>query len=204
MKMDPPGGNTVDLHRRVWVGQGGIGADGYVRVTANRIGLGGDLELAFPKTLACFKARGASEVFFHGGLSLQELVIPVAIIKVRQSVTAAPTAGSVRLMMERPRITTRFFSVTAVYNPGGLFSSEEKRVRLSVRSSKREIGTAVMAAYGFEAGTQEVVLQREKPNAVTLMLSLDTPVESASVHVLDAISQIELARLENITVTVLL
>ena len=39
MKIDPPGGNTVDLHRRVWVGQGGAADLAYMR--ARSINLAG-------------------------------------------------------------------------------------------------------------------------------------------------------------------
>ena len=51
MKMDPPGGKTLELHRRVWIGKGGKAADGYIRVSVGALGLGGDFECAFPKAL---------------------------------------------------------------------------------------------------------------------------------------------------------
>ena len=40
-KMDPPGGDVVDLHPRVWVGRGGSAAPGYLRFHANQAGLAG-------------------------------------------------------------------------------------------------------------------------------------------------------------------
>ncbi len=43
MLMDSPGGTTVELHPRVWIGRGGQAADGYVRVTASQLEVGGDL-----------------------------------------------------------------------------------------------------------------------------------------------------------------
>ncbi|MBN1854454.1 MAG: PglZ domain-containing protein [Pirellulales bacterium] len=66
MKIDPPGGDTVDLHRRVWIGRGGAVGDAFVRVTVSQLGLGGDLELAFPRGLGCFKTPGGTTAFFHG------------------------------------------------------------------------------------------------------------------------------------------
>ncbi len=197
-KIDPPGGDTADLHRRIWIGRGGSSADGYLRIPASRVGLGGDLELALPHSLACFKA-GGSESFFHGAASLQELIIPIAVVKVKRA--AAPAGQvTVALTMERPRITTRFFSVTATYSLTGFFGPEEKRVKAVVRANKKDIGSAVAAAYGFEDGTQEIVLRKDKPNAITLMLPSEADLKAVSVHILDAVTQVELKRLDDIEV----
>jgi hypothetical protein len=200
MRIDPPGGRTVDLHRRVWIGKGGTAADGYFRVPASRVGMGGDLELAFPRGLACFKAGGSSS-FFHGAASLQELVIPVATLVAKH---APATAGhvAVRVEMERPKITTRFFSVAATYESTGLFDAGELRVRVVVRGDKKDIGSAATAAYGFEDGTQEIVLQKDRPNPITLMLPAEVEVKVVSVHVLDAATHVELGRKESIPVTI--
>jgi hypothetical protein len=200
MKIDAPGGKTVDLHRRVWVGKGGMAAEGYVRVSASRVGMGGDLELAFPRGLACFKAGGSTS-FFHGAASLQELVIPVATLVSKQVSTGAGHVA-VRVEMERPRVTTRFFSVTTTYESTGLFTTEELRVRVVVRANKKDIGFAAMAAYGFEDGTQEIVLQKDRSNPITLMLPAEVDVKAVSVHVLDAATHVELGRKENIPVAI--
>ncbi len=60
MTIDPPGGQTVDLHPRVWIGRGGMAAPGFIRVPASQLGLAGDLELAFPLGLACLSHAGQS------------------------------------------------------------------------------------------------------------------------------------------------
>jgi hypothetical protein len=59
--IDAPGGQTVDLHRRIWVGKGGAASASYLRVRATDVGLGGDLELAMPWSLAGFSTPGASD-----------------------------------------------------------------------------------------------------------------------------------------------
>jgi hypothetical protein len=162
--------------------------------------MGGDLELAFPRGLACFKATGSTS-FFHGAASLQELVIPVATLVARQAPAAAGQVA-VRVEMERPKVTTRFFSVTATYESTGLFGADELRVRVVVRGNKKDIGFAAMAAYGFEDGTQEIALQKGRPNPITLMLPAEVEAKSVSVHVLDAATHVELGRKENIPVTI--
>jgi hypothetical protein len=61
---------------------------------------------------------------------------------------------------------------------------------------------AAMAAYGFEEGTQEVVLEKDRPNAITMMLTTEIEAATVSVHVLDATTQVELAALKNIPVEI--
>ena len=61
-----------------------------------------------------------------------------------------------------------------------------------------------MAAYGFEEGRSEaeIVLERDKPNAITMMLTEEFESPVVSVHVLDALTDVELASLKNIPVEI--
>jgi hypothetical protein len=104
--------------------------------------------------------------------------------------------------MERPRVMTRFFSVTATYTVTALFGLEETRVKAVVRAGKKEIGMAATAAYGFEDGTQEITLHRDRPNAITLMLTADPESPTLSVHLLDSATLVELARKESVPVAI--
>jgi len=202
MKMDPPGGKTVELHRRVWIGKGGTEGKGYIRVKASQLGLGGDLELAFPRSLACFKAKGGSTAYFHGGMSLQEMVIPIIVLKKKETKPFAAKAPVVELTPSKPKVTTRFFSVNTTYFSEALFGPEELRIKISIRSKGKEVGFAAMSAYGYEEGTREILLRRKEPNAITFMLTETKGLKSVSVHAVDASSQVELAKLEDIPVEI--
>ena len=202
MKIDPPGGQTVDLHPRTWIGRGGTETSGVLRSKAGPLGLAGDLELAFPRGLACFKTRGGSRGYFHGGLSLQEWLIPLAIITVRDAQVPEMGTASVTLTLAKPKISTRFFSAEVRYIVAGLFGAETKRVRVVVRAGRSDVGTAAMAAYGFEEGTQEIVLEKDKPNAITMMLTAEIDSPTVSLHVLDATTQVEMAAVKNIPVEI--
>jgi hypothetical protein len=70
------------------------------------------------------------------------------------------------------------------------------------RANRTEVGIAAMAAYGFEEGTQEIVLEKDRPNAITLMLTREVDASTISVHVLDAATQVELAALKNIPMAI--
>jgi len=198
MKMDQPGGKTVELHRRVWIGKGGTTGEGYLRVKASQLGLGGDLEFAFPKSLSCFKA-GGSAAYFHGGISLQELVIPVILLKTKMVCKKPSGDTRIDLKMAKPTITNRFFSVTALFTWDGMFGTKTVRVKVEIKAGRKEVGFAAMAAYGFE--DKEIVLEIDKENPITLMLS-QTDVEKVSISLLDAVSQVEIARLDNIPVNI--
>lgn len=203
MKIDPPGGKTIDLHGRVWIGKGGMAAPGYIRLHAADIGLSGDMELAFPLGLARFKTKGPDRGFFHGGISLQEMIVPAAVIKVKTVETPGMGRSSVLLKPAKPRITTRFFSIEAKYVSTGLFEAEsEKRVRIVVRSNRSEVGHAAMATHGFEEGTGEILMEKDRAIHVTMMLSGDIKTDTVSVHVLDAVTRVELGRLKNIPVEI--
>ncbi len=199
--MDGPGGKTAELHRRVWIGQGGTRGDGFLRIATSQVHLGGPFELAFPRGLGCFRAKGGGGAYCHGGATLQELVIPVISMEPRKAPPYSLKTTAVKLVMDKPKITTRFFSVTATYHRvHGIGSSDEIRVKVAVRANRKEVGFVAMAAYGFEEGTGEILLRDGRPNAVTLMLTEDHGFDHVTVHVLDAVSQVELARSEPIPV----
>jgi hypothetical protein len=210
MKVDPPGGDTVDLHRRVWVGRGGEVSDSFLRAKLQDFGLGSDLEIATPWGFGGFKVPGGAKAFFHGGLSLQELVIPV--------LTLTPRGGRAEggegrfewtLVPGSKMISTRFFSVQVKGAPTKLFQSVAPKVRMEVRVDKKVVSTPVSASYGFEEATADVQLRFSNgenltidPNTITLLIGDDTPRGDASVHLLDAVAGDELTRLPKIEIAI--
>lgn len=55
-----------------------------MRARISDFALGSDLEIATPWGFGAFKSPGGAKAFFHGGLSLQELVIPVLTLTPRK------------------------------------------------------------------------------------------------------------------------
>lgn len=202
MKIDPPGGTTLELHRRVWIGKGGRADKGFLRVKAQQLGLIADVEIAFPRSLACFKTRGGSYAYFHGGISLQEVIVPLLILRKKKTSSHLPEMAEVQLIMHGDTITTRFFSVSALYIAKGLYSREEIRVRMALKHNKKEVGSVVTATYGFDEGTKEILLKKDEPNHVTFMLTELEEVDSLTVCVYDAITEVELGKLEKIPVKI--
>jgi len=196
--MGAPGGKTVALHPRAWIGEGGVVGEGFFRVKASEMALQGPLEFAFPLGMGLFRVKGGSGAYFHGGVSPAENVLPV----IHLTPIAAPAAtgeASVHLTMAKTVITNRLFSVTVELKAAGLFEVEDRRLRFELVSGNKEAGRAATAAYGFEDGTGEVMVKIEQSNVVTFMLSSDAGAE-VTIRVLDCQSQVVLASMKNIPI----
>lgn len=200
-KIDPPGGKTVDLHRRVWIGQGGGNPPAVIRVNESKVGLGGPYELVFTKGFNCFKA-GGSLSYLHGGISLQEMVIPVAQIQSNQLLDTSSITVSVEITLPKPEITTRFFVVQVKYSPQELFAPEKSRIKVLVMSGKELVGDIVAAVYGFEGSTQEIELEKNQVNSITVLLKEEIDIESLDLIIVNADTLVEIGRRNNVKVKI--
>jgi hypothetical protein len=212
MKIDAPGGETADLHRRVWVGRGGKTDDAYLRAPLPDLGMVGDYDLAAPWTFACFRAKGGGRAYFHGGLSPQELIVPVLVLKpLAKLAPAAPSCIEWKLTPGSQKLTTRFFSVLVEGRNGGLFEFEPPRVRVELRAKGKNISRPVSASYGFDEATGDVVLKRDETrpqevaaNTITLMVVDEVDQKTVALHLIDSITGAELARIDKIEVAIAL
>ena len=202
MKIDPPGGETVELHRRVWIGRGGSASKSYLRTCLADFGIESNLELAVPRDFACFKVAGGAKAYFHGGLSPQEVIIPVmTLVAAKQRPSEAVQDMEWGLIPGSQKISTRFFSIQIVGESRGLLGATPIKVRVEIRAGKESVSVPVSSSYGFEDGTGDVQLevspensQRIQPNTVTLMIAQPAAKGSVSVHLLDNVTGAELAR----------
>ncbi len=210
MKVDSPGGETADLHRRVWVGHGGNADDAFLRAPLNAFGMQGDFDLATPWTFACFKCKGGAKAYFHGGLSPQELLVPVLILSPSSKPSTGPPVGITwTIIPGSQKLTTRFFSVQLTGVNSGLFNIAPPKVRVELRAKGKIVSRAVSASYGFEEATGDVALRNDvsnskriAPNTITLMITEEPDQKSVGLYLLDAATGAELARLEKIEVSI--
>ena len=182
--------NDGELHRRCWIGKGGVTPDGAVRFTAEALGVGGDVDVVVPKGLAVFPSSGSRQ-FFHGGLSPQELVIPVIEVALQQTTLASSGHPKVTVAVAGRGITTGVFAATLSFS-GDLFASEVA-VRVTARTGKDAKPCARLVAgdgYNAEGGTVTV---SSEPSVLTFQVVADldksTPV---FLHVEDARTGMEL------------
>ena len=170
MKMKPPSGQTVELHRRVWVGRGGDTPGGTIRITSSELGYASDLDFVVPRGAGVFKAGGGL-AYHHGGVSLQELVVPV--LTVRMPAAAEAEAGDAVSLADVPSaITNRIVRVEAT-QAKDLFS-EPLGVRVSLVQGDEEVGHCAMAVGAdYDAERKEVVLHPGQPSSLGLILVRD-------------------------------
>jgi hypothetical protein len=196
MRTDSPGGEELELHRRCWVGRGGQTPAGTVRVSAAELGYGGDLEFVFPRGAGVFKA-GGDLAYHHGGVSLQELVIPVLTLRVSVVETAEGPGDDVKLTDVPATLTNRTFGVTVKLS--GLFAATLP-VKPLVLSDGVQVGEAGMAFDAdFDQSTRRVTLRPGTPASIGLILKRDD-CKKVRIVIQDAASDRVLAQSEEIPV----
>ncbi len=212
MKIEAPGGKVEDLHRRVWVGVGGNSEPSYLRTSLASLGVDSEYDLATPWTFGVFKSKGGGRAYFHGGLSPQELIVPVVVmVPTAQALAGPPTGIDWALTAGSPKLTTRFFSVQIAgkQRGGSLFALEPPKVRVEIRAKGKCVSRPVSASYGFGDATGELQLKatdadpkKLEPNTVAMMLIEEIAQKTVSVVLLDAASGAELASLDKIEVAI--
>ncbi|MGB7219895.1 MAG: PglZ domain-containing protein [Vicinamibacterales bacterium] len=194
MRINAPGGDEVDLHRRCWIGRGGTTPSGCIRVAASALGYESDLDFVFPRGCGVFKA-GGDLAFHHGGPSLQELVVPVLTVRMKVRDSARTTAASLTATGLPDAVTNRIFSVTLQLGGQNLsLFSNAMMVRPLLMSSGKQVGAVGMAIDAeLDRATGCVKLQPGKPITVAFLLS-DESAASLRVVVQDPTTDAELYR----------
>lgn len=194
MRTDAPGGDTVELHRRCWVGRGGTTPPGCVRVQASALGYASDLEFIFPAASGVFRA-GGDLAFHHGGPSLQEMVIPVLTVRTKAREPARSSPGLIEATGLPEAVTNRIFSVTFTYGAKQMMlGATGIQVRPLLMTAGKQVGAVGMAVDAqFDRATGTVILEPGKPVTIAFILS-DESVASLRVVVQDPATDAELFR----------
>lgn len=164
--VDAPKGAVGTTKRRVFIGRGGSPNPATVRVPLSDCGISGELDLIVPRGLAVFKAGGGRQ-FFHGGLSPQELVVPVVIVDLMPS--AEPPKLQVDVVVAGGRITTGVFAATLGFQ-GDLFT-DEVTVRLLAAAAGREPVARVVSGDGYHPDTGTVTVERGMSSVLTFQIT---------------------------------
>jgi hypothetical protein len=164
--VDSPTGGVGEVHARAWVGRGGIDTPAVVRVALSDAGVQSDLDLLVPAHLAVFRGPWTRQ-FFHGGLSPQELLVPVLVAETRSATD--PAGRSVRIEVAGNKLTTGIFSATLELQPDLFASEADVRVQVRRPGGAEPIARAV-AGDGYDSETGTVRLG-ERPAVLTFRLT---------------------------------
>lgn len=187
LRVDKPPTGTGELHRRAWIGTGGTATDSTVKVPLSDFGIGGGLDIIVPRGLGVFVAGGGLQ-FFHGGLSPQELVVPVITV-VSDEATVEPKY-EIDLSVAGGRITTGVVAV-AIQMTGDLFT-RESGVRIVLSQDGKRIAR-VVGGDGFDPVTGTIDATVDKSQVVTMQISENLAAGSVAIlEVLDASTGIRL------------
>jgi hypothetical protein len=174
MRTDNPGGTTVQIHRRCWIGRGGATPTGTVRLTGAELGYQTDLDFVFPTGLGVFKSGGGL-AFHHGGFSLQELVVPVLSFRITQQPSKPDREALARLSSVPDRITNRTFGVRVrVTEQGrlGVDVDQDVPLRVFLLSGGEQVGeTGMVVGASFDRATGVILVKPGTEASVGLMLT---------------------------------
>lgn len=190
-RIDKPTTGSGELHRRVWIGRGGTASPSTVKVPLAAFGIGGDLDIITPRGLGVFSSGGGLQ-FFHGGLSPQELVVPVITVEAEED-TVDPHY-TIGLSVAGGRISTGVLAVTLTMT-GDLFTRESS-VRLQLVRERAVVGV-VVGGDGYDPDTSTVTATVDVPRVVSLQVSANLLAGStATLQALDAATGVRLSELE--------
>jgi hypothetical protein len=179
--VEPPGGEG-ELHRRCWVGRGGTASPSAMRFPLADLEVAGNLDLVVPRGLAMFGVAGARR-FLHGGLSPQELLVPVIVVRAQAAVPLK--GGKVTARVTGGRITTGVFSASLAFE-ADLFTVE-RRVRVSARNRRGVEVATVVGGDGYEEDTGSVQLRGDSPQVITFRITARLAKgDQVTIHVYDS------------------
>ena len=192
--VDPPPGGIGELHRRGWVGRGASTTPSTLRVSLASTGIPSDLDIIVPRGLAVFRS-GGSKQFFHGGLSPQELLIPVIVVDTQPA--PAPVELQVDVTIAGGHITTGAFAATFAFT-GNLFTDEITVRVVAQGTSGSGVVARLVSGDGFDPETGAVTLRADgMPPVLTFQvtenLDRDTSVD---IEVFDARTGVRLGGAE--------
>ena len=119
----PQGNWPVNAHGRMMLGTGTSDVHNLV-VRADKLGIRGDFpQVALPRSMAPYSA---GHLYFHGGASLAEAVVPVLIARLDGGEQAARRKAAVTLTYKNgaKRVTTRLPVIDVVLEADDLFAQE--------------------------------------------------------------------------------
>ena len=172
MRLNAPGGDTVSIHRRCWIGRGGSTPSGTVRVAGAELGYETDMEFVFPTGLGVFPGAGGLS-YHHGGISLQELLVPAVTFRLPVKVEAGKENAKVKLTGCPATLTNRTFGIKVAV-AADLFGKEPVPLRIVLVSEGQQVGQAGMAIDAdFDREKRTIAPTPGKEASVGMMLTRD-------------------------------
>lgn len=168
-----PAGTWVPVHDRCALGDG-QGDSNHITVGADKVGIRGDFtKFATPLSLAAYR-NGL--LYYHGGASLQECVVPVIIMQLRQPEQPKLQQARVTLQYKNgsKRIATRVPVIDLAVDAADMFAADSAfEIQLEAQNSKGDTVGEAKAGGAVNAATGTVTLRAGEKVQVTLKMHLE-------------------------------
>ncbi len=168
-----PAGAWIVVHDRALLGEGEPDANNFAML-ADKAGMQGDFaRLAGPRSMAPYR-RGL--LYFHGGASLQEAVVPVITVRLKQAKQPQMAAATVALFYKNgaKRITTRLPVVELAVESENMFSlSETFEILLEAHNKKGEIVGEAKRGGSVDVATGTITVKPGDRVQVTVKMSME-------------------------------
>ncbi|MCB0346907.1 MAG: PglZ domain-containing protein [Bdellovibrionales bacterium] len=197
-RIEKPGGEQVTLHRRCWVGRGGSNPPSTVRISGSELGYDSDLDFVFPTNNSVFKSGGDLS-YYHGGLSLQELLIPVITARMKAVEHGKPEVISLKLLRVPDCIVNRIITFGIGWE-AQIFGEDEIVVRPVLFSNGQHVGRLGMVLDAEHDTLMQTVKLRPGRSCTVGIQLLREDVKSVEIVVLDPRSDRILVKTDQIPV----
>ncbi|MGO9120749.1 MAG: PglZ domain-containing protein [Desulfomonilaceae bacterium] len=167
--VESPPGLWLENKRRCLLGSGLSGTAGTITLKAGHVAIQGDVEeVCLP---IGFRVFSDGEGYFHGGLSLQEAVVPVVVFRAGRERPGAAGKPEIDIRYRSDKFTSRVIGLTVVYAVRQISTLGDPSITVRIEAYH---GSGAKAKVVGEAADCEA--RDEKTHEVTLQPNKETPV----------------------------
>lgn len=168
-----PIGNWLVVHDRCALGDGSAD-DNHLVMGAGKLGIRGDFaKFAGPQTLAAYRS---GLLYYHGGASLQECVVPVITMQLKAQGQPSLNKAAISISYKNgaKRITTRVPVIEVAVEAADIFSTESDfEILMEAHSSKGEVVGEAKAGGAVNPATGTLTLKAGERVQVTLKMQME-------------------------------
>lgn len=160
-----PPGSWLTVHDRSLLGNGAADANNFA-IASEKVGIRGDFpRFAGPRSMAPYR-RGL--LYFHGGASLQEAVVPVITVRLRAK---QPEVAKASVALSYKNGAKRLPVVSLLVETGDMFSlHSEFEILLEAQDRKGKVVGEAKPGGPVNAATGTVTLKPGQPEQVTVRM----------------------------------
>lgn len=186
-----PSGKWINVHERTLLGDG-IGDAANLVLPAEMLGIRGEYnQVAIPRALVSYRA---GQWYFHGGLSLQEAIVPVIVVKIHTAETGIVSKLSVILNYKHgsKKINTRLPIIEVEADASDLFAQETELLIEAYDVKGQVVGEAKLGG-PVNPASGTITLKPGETISITLKMDMDFEGKFV-VKALDPITQTALGK----------